>query len=74
MKSAIERAIEFLDAHGLGAGHVALGLSFMEHARDQRHLCAEAVNYSGVGLYDARAVADAAHAAAMNAPAPGEKQ
>jgi hypothetical protein len=51
--------------------------AFGEHARDQRHLCAEAVltaadDASDGELVTAYRVEDRAHAAAMNARAPGE--
>jgi hypothetical protein len=54
----------------------AVELSFKEHARDQRHLCAEAVQWLADGFADGEdadpgLLADRAHSIAMNAPAPG---
>ena len=80
MKGARERVEEAWASLGLLGivGHVNLDayskwareteLSFKEHARDQRHLCAEATQ---AALVNFRHKADA-HAAVLNAPAPGE--
>ncbi len=76
MKSARERAEDaanFAGVHsGLGYGWrrlvEALERSFKEHARDQRRICAEAVNEAG-GQHH---TIDRAHAAVMNAPEPGK--
>jgi hypothetical protein len=87
MKSARERAEaayhEGADAFSREDAVAAIERMFAEHARDQRHLCAEAViavdaPHSAAACdppgWDASAdgMRDAAHAAAMNAPAPGE--
>ena len=51
-----------------------LTLSFKEHARDQRRLCAEAAGeaWRFDGAASVRNPAPIAHGAAANAPAPGE--
>ncbi len=81
MKTAEERAAEACDvAHSAGvprAERVArIARMFKEYARDQRHLCAEAV--TGLAAEGERARAGMepnlydAHAAVMNTPFPGE--
>jgi hypothetical protein len=72
MKAAADRAAEFLavfDLHAEAAVLGALTLSFKEHARDQRHLCAEAV--TSAEPFTARLGPDY-HAVVMNTRAPGE--
>lgn len=69
MKSARERAEE---ANRLAHASVnpvgEIERMFQEHARDQRHIVAECVSeFHDVAL-------GSAHAAAMNAPAPGEQR
>jgi hypothetical protein len=81
MKSARERAewfVGYTREHPDEDATWRLIAEFKEHARGQRHLCAEAVSASdeghGFGFVAASSVADRAHALAMNAPAPGEAQ
>ncbi len=84
MKSARQRTLDALAETGLTPSHRyylaiadAVELMFKEHARDQRHLCAEAVTVAMSSpeapavLFHASA-ASISHGAAMNAPAPGE--
>lgn len=83
MKSAKEHAQQVAGWAGLpdtvGSAFVELvERSFREHARDQRHLCAEAVPAPN-DAYTVRSnplnaqqdALNAAHAAVMNAPEPG---
>lgn len=87
MKSARECAEEaYSEVHVIGSDAAidVLERLFKEHARDQRHACAEAVcaidvTYPllrGTARVDMEAACDHAlsdaHAAVMNAPAPGE--
>lgn len=90
MKTARERAEEFLAEHPLaqelleGDREALLPLlerSFQEHARDQRHLCAEAVTEHLEVQYDPwgeeasnSATQLVAHRTVMNTPAPGEDE
>lgn len=71
MQTAAERAKQVADCLGVAADDMEtrdyLRVMFLEHARDQRHICAEEV----LKLDDEKA-ADAAHALVMNARAPGE--
>lgn len=74
MKSARDRAEEAAEATRMGGGAGTLALlemMFKEHARDQRHLCAESVLDRTFADSSYR-VADAIHEAVLNAPAPGE--
>ena len=81
MKSARERAEEacvLARLHPNFSGYQpfvdAVEAAFKEHARDQRHLCAEEVRY-GLGRYGkSDSTKDIGHDAATNAPAPGEEQ
>jgi hypothetical protein len=83
MKSARERAEElaefFAPREGWAFSPLAerIEVSFKEHARDQRHLCAEAA--LTVELYGERPEGSAltrhdAHVAVMNTPAPGAER
>lgn len=89
MKTAKERAEEFLRDVNVDEAAWPLYLSlledeFKEHARDQRHLCAEAAQDADfdteiVGyevtcriLAEVGEVLDAVHVAVMSAKAPGE--
>lgn len=74
MKTARKRAYEFLSEVGYAFPARSdlldkLELSFKEHARDQRHLCAEQATEE---VWDCM-TADAIHAAIMNIKTPGEE-
>jgi hypothetical protein len=80
VKSAKERAAEAVrladsyEGNSLTNDELAerLAASFREHARDQRHLCAEAAQSIADGGEDvADFYADRAHSAVINARAPG---
>lgn len=87
MKTAEQRADEVADLMGVGKydddTRNRIALSFKEHARDQRHLCAEAVAARGVSVngftpageltVDPEVALHGALAATVNAPAPGQK-
>jgi len=77
--SAERRAYELLDFMGLPWDDPAMAMyraaairNFREHARDQRHLCAEAVNDALEDMEHSRLVRTDAHVAVMNAPEPGK--
>jgi len=91
MKSALEHATDafwLVCNNGLNAESAVplLKALFAEHARDQRRLCALAVNatdavqrkvpvndYETETVWDAHATIDACHDSALDAPSPGEK-
>jgi hypothetical protein len=80
MKSARERAEEAANAAGIRlrdstrrAFVSRTETAFKEHARDQRHLCADAVSaYAATWEGDYGEAVIAASGEAMCAPAPGE--
>lgn len=80
MKTAEQLAGDFCKSAGLRAdGPVAAGLAniLRDYARDQRHACAEAVSAvasESEMAGEAEEIVDAAHAACINAPFPGEGQ
>jgi len=78
MKSARERAEEALSIAADGnlgdeEATLKIELLFKGHARDQRRLCAHAINEADYTLSRGAPV-DTAHAACMNASAPGEQR
>lgn len=78
MKSARERADEALYvAHDRDRSkeqlRIAIGRMFEEHARDQRHICAETAGEAW-RYDDCVSPPSVAHGAVMNAPAPGEQR
>lgn len=76
MKSAEDRADYIADLCGVGKNDTRkrdeIRLSFAQHARDQRHQCATAVldTADDWGVLAAE-ILNRAHAAVMNARAPG---
>lgn len=76
MKSARERAEEANRvAHASVDPVAAIERMFKEHARDQRHLCAERVQEAAASNAHpfVRDFANKAHHVAMNTPVPGER-
>lgn len=76
MKTVEERAAEIMRMRNGGMPWAEVPALIARHMRealrDQRHLCAEAVDLADFKNCDANAAINRAHTAVMNAPEPGK--